>query len=123
MKIKWPAQFYRMFRDGRSLEECDQEDVLDMLRYDLAFQNIKDPSLVAFPSVGAYGARITFGRWKSFGFRLEPVNPADVLPEGRECYAANWVTYRHPQNEQGQVDYGSFVPYKLDDLAHAKVLP
>jgi len=55
----------------------------DMLRYDMAFVNDADPTLIAFPLLSSgYGGTITRGRWDSFDIQLRGVEHAPNVGEG-----------------------------------------
>jgi hypothetical protein len=72
----------------------------DMLRYDLAFCNPEDPSVVCFPIFkhsrdGRTSDRITLERWRSFSMKLEAV---ETLPaKSAAVSVGSYVTYQHPE--------------------------
>jgi hypothetical protein len=134
VKIK-NITFYRATSRHRELT-----DIQDMLRYDVAFQSKKDPSLIAFPVFGTkqgnLGGKITTGRWDSFGIKLERVDRNGQVIRGgnwREyqehvsedlltpltIHLADWITYRHPR-VNGQIDYTLLQPVTLEQYKVAK---
>ncbi len=93
----------------------------DMLRYDVAFQSVADPHLIAFPSFatksGTLGGRVTQERWYSFGVKL--VGWDDNLTLG-SIHLKEWVTYRHPRDKNGQEDYSKLVQVTLQAFCEEK---
>jgi len=83
----------------------------DMLRYDTAFINPDDPTLVYFPQFvtkfGTSGGRVTKDRWKSFGISLQLVT--DQCPP----LSADLITFHHPPLNGGFRDYSKLEPLKL----------
>jgi len=101
-------------------------NLADMLRYDVAFQSTVSPEYVAFPVFGTkhgnLGGRITHGRWDSFGVRVKYIEDAaeQVLSQAARTKPEAWVTFRHPRNEYGQLDYSKLAPFTLEAYLSAK---
>ena len=68
-------------------------DHADMLRYDIAFCNPEDISMVVFPVFktrnGKLGGNITSARWSSFSIKLRSVEDFHIPNIGQ------WITYQH----------------------------
>jgi len=100
------------------------DDAEDMMRYDGAFTNRVDPSVVAFITfhVGGQGLCFSFtpDRWRSFGIALVPI----LTPYGfEELHPANfqgWLTIRHPRDDDGRTDFECYeeitIEERMDDL-------
>lgn len=86
----------------------------DMLRYDLAFCNPEEPHQVVFPvfdsKFGKTTQSITYARWRSFCMELTP--GVEVLLE----HCRGWITYVHPRDGFGCVDYGKLAPQSMAEF-------
>lgn len=77
-----------------------QEDAIaDMLRYDVAFWNPKQPEIVltlkyTTPGSGSSTGRPTLARWASFGIQLLDA-PGFIGLDVLESDPDGWVTYAH----------------------------
>jgi hypothetical protein len=89
----------------------------DMLRYDLAFCNPADPSMIVFPQFktrqGKLGGKVTIGRWDSFCMRLA------IIPEeamGGAPDISEWFTYEHSATGHGlhRVTFAEYVQAHRD---------
>lgn len=77
----------------------------DMLRYDLAFCNPNDPSIVVFPvfkstKAGRTTSNIAARRWSSFSVSLAEESVWTWL-EQKGVPLAQWITYIHPDGNFG----------------------
>lgn len=105
--INQSPRFYCAFeRDGktpiriRHFENAPRH--IDMLRYDLAFCDPTDCSLIVFPIFkdrdGKTSQNITYGRWDSFSVKLLEYEKDTWGPLGE------WVTYRHVNGHMGTLE-------------------
>ena len=106
MKLK-KVSFYRV--SSRFAHEdpaifAENEGMKDMLRYEMAFLNRNFPGVIAFPtfqskSGGTYPGEVTYGRWNSMGFKIEPLNTKKddqyfALYQNFLSSASEWVSFR-----------------------------
>lgn len=114
--------FYRADRPVLRADDDPRGDARDMLRYDFAFVDPADPTLVAFPTFKnglgdvRLDRRVTPDRWASFDVRLTRTDP----PIDGTSRHAEWITYRHPRDAYGRLDYGKLVPVTLAAFLDAK---
>lgn len=82
----------------------------DSLRYDLGFHKPNDPSLVIFPvftgKAGKTPHVINHAKWRSHSIMLYETHES-------LSFFDDWITYRHPLNQQGQPQYTQLVPVTL----------
>lgn len=83
--------------------------IQDMLRYDKAFVNPDDITLVAFPTFGSsdgdFGGRVTLDRWRSFGVLVKEIN------DGHQAQLQDhWITFKG--SELAMVTFGEFLNQK-----------
>lgn len=106
---------YQILQFGKSIKvksEIGEKEPshIDMLRYDLAFMNPRDPSFVVFPifkfPCGRTSRSITWDRWRSFSCTVNEV-PDGALEFGSY---GDWVTYRYPQGN----DMAPLIPLTLN---------
>jgi hypothetical protein len=110
--------------------EGDLQVPKDMLRYDVAFINDAHPGVVAFPvfsvpKLGAFGGKVTHGRWHSFLYVLthHALTGEQVRDHKLSITSGGWYTYRHPSIMtvyKGPVDYGSLVRVELEAYLKAR---
>lgn len=118
--------FYRM-QGMRRTPGAEEDDYLDMLRYDLAFvpKGGGRTSIVAFPTFGGKGGRVggdpTHDRWESFLVKLTPIT-GDEADRLRADFSGAWVTALHPRDADGRADYGKLVKVSLDRVLTARDL-
>lgn len=127
MKIK-RVFFYRVV----AYDAIRTEIPRDMLRYDVAFVNVRHPGFVAFPvfngsKFGDLGGKVTHERWHSFSVVLEARHLSDVEvgKNGLNLNNHGWHTYRHPSifegpHHKGPVDYLGLVRVELSAYLDAK---
>lgn len=113
--------------DGGEPAAVEDEQVRDLLRYDLAFMHPSYPGVVAFPEFsvhgGNLGGRPTVTRWRSWRIgigaqvRIEPHEVRSV-----ERFPETWYTFRHP-TEEGRPNYTKLVRMALPALLKDLVEP
>ena len=98
----------------------DATDVADMLRYDIAFQSVSDPTLVVFPifhtGAGNLGGKITGDRWRSFGITVTPITDDNIVEDLKfGMNPDDFVTFRHVAP-----DFKTLVKFTLTQYRDAK---
>jgi hypothetical protein len=95
-------------------KEQIMEDMADMLRYDGAFCDPANPSLIAVPTYqGQLKHGATEARWNSFSIYLTQL---PEMPLSFVDTAASWVTAKHP----GGISMENLKFYTLEQVLAAK---
>lgn len=118
--------FYRIHEMAYMQREDQVTAPRDMLRYDLAFECIDDPGLLAFPTfktkTGQLGGQVTRARWSSFGVReLESPSSRPLFYADLLLAPDRWLTFRHPRMPDGRIAYDRLVAVPLSAFVDPKV--
>lgn len=125
-KIK-NLRFYTVTRFGQPCDYTEMNnDLQDMLRYDLAFICEKYPTVLAIPTLynkhlGSNKGSPTTLRWRSFGCVLINISDHDIIQELSDDIKSfngqhEWFTYHHPDLIDGGMDFEKLIRRNLSEF-------